>query len=749
MLIERYYLRHKEYLPGSSKTTMTDHIRDFDKAHATRWNTLDVSSEARNILNRNIQLEGVFLGSEVNQGEELLTMGNLNFIYGRKYGLVGRNGVGKSTLLRAMADHKIMGIYDHQRILLVDDGTDSLQLAGDATGTANVMEYLLAQHKDRIALHKKLVRMVEDVRDGEHSDAFDSTAYGKIMEQLQHLGDASVEPRALKILSGLGVDANEKMSNLSGGWRHRVALAAALFLEADVLLLDEPTNHLDIPAIVWLEEFLKTVASTVVVVSHDFHFLDAVTDYTVSFEGKQLHYYDGNFSHYVTIKQQKQQKQKRMYLAQEKKRRHMEETISNLQTRAQSSLKGKGFGAIRSRQHQLKHRLGVSLDGVYWKYGLMGPRPEILAPEEAEPFDFEFDTDVSDVPDASGGGETMLLETEDLGFTFEKQHDDDSKMLFSGVNLTLTLSSRIGLVGQNGTGKTTLLRLLSSLTSQPTTGDITRWVGLRTALFEQHIVKKLAQKNTDALHYIKDCHPSISLEAARDVLGSLGLIGIVAESVPICDMSDGQRARVVFAELLVSKPHILFLDEPTSHLDAETSSALAAALVGFEGGIVVASHDRTFLEEVTTERFCMDPWLFGNLTMSLEDYKKAVLAHNQLPGASEVVAPHHHAVPVVEQHDVTRGEKEALATSHVTCRHCQRPHFSHSCPNKAGEPSAGVSFDQTVEARRAALVAHAEEAKKKTPVVLPPTREKAADGNGDWQVSVSKSTKKRIEKQLR
>ncbi|CUG62869.1 ABC transporter, putative [Bodo saltans] len=215
-------------------------------------------------------------------------------------------------------------------------------------------------------------------------------------------------------------------------------------------------------------------------------------------------------------------------------------------------------------------------------------------------------------------------------------------------------------------------------------------------------------------------------------------------------MSDGQRARVVFAELLVSKPHILFLDEPTSHLDAETSSALAAALVGFDGGIVVASHDRTFLEEVTTTRFCMDPWLFGDLSMSLEDYKKAVLAHNRLPADADASAPHaHHVVPVVEQHEVTKVEKEALSTSHVTCRYCQGSHFSHSCPNKAGTPSTGVSFDQTVEARRAALVANAEEAKKKAPVALPPTREKAADGNGDWQVSVSKSTKKRIEKQLR
>lgn len=743
---------------------MTDHIRDFDKAHATRWNTLAVSSEARNILNRNIQLEGVFLHSDINQGEALLDDARLEFIYGRKYGLVGRNGVGKSTLLRALADHKIMGIYDHQRILLVDDGTDALCKKaehGDGAIEAGttVMEYLLAQHKDRIKLHKQLVRFVEEARDG-GDEAFDPVVYGNIMEHLQQLGDATVEPRALSILHGLGVEASEQMLNLSGGWRHRVALATALFLEADVLLLDEPTNHLDIPAIVWLEEFLMSVPSTVIVVSHDFHFLDEVTQYTIAFEGKQLHYYDGNFSFYVTVKQQRQQKQKRMYLAQEKRRRRMQETIDQLQARAQTSQTGKGFGAIRSRQQQLKHRLGVSLDGVYWKYSLMGPRPEVLAPEKEEPFDFEFVTDVSDVPEAGGGGDTLLLDAEDVGFAFSTAAgtEDANLPIFSGVHMTLTLSSRVGIVGQNGTGKTTLLRLLSSVASEPTTGSIRRWVGLRTALFEQHIVKQLASKKVDALRYIKETHPSISLEEARDALGSLGLTGLVAESVPLCDLSDGQRARVVFAEILLPRPHLLFLDEPTSHLDAETSSAVAAALVSFDGGVVVASHDRTFLEEVTTTRFCMDPWFFGELTVSLEEYKKVVLRHHQLRPQEQAedrsLVHQHSSIPsVLEQHEVSKEEKDALAATHVTCRYCQGPHFSHSCPDKQLKSGAHrpveVSFDQTVEARRAAVTAQLEENTKKSSVHLPATRERARDGNGDWQVAVSKSTKKRIEKQLR
>lgn len=716
---------------------MTDHYKNFDLAHATRWNKLHCATDARNILNRDVQLDEVYLHTEINQGEVLLNGCRVELLRGRKYGLVGRNGVGKSTLLRALADHKIMGIYDHLQVLYVDDAS-ALALSGDGEDMT-VMQFLLAQHKKRVNLQQQLLELVEG------SAEVEIETLECLMEELRALDDDSANARAHRILHGLDIGADESLRTLSGGWRHRVALATALFLQPDILLLDEPTNHLDIHGTMWLESFVAEMKSTVVVVSHDFHFIDTVATHMICLENCMLHYYVGNFSTYLETKQARQQQQKRAFLAQEKLRRRLLSTIEKLQVRAQASASGKGFGAIRSRQQQLKHRLGVSLDGVYWKYSLMGPRPEILAPENEEPFEFEFVTDVSDVPEAGGSGETTLLSLSDVGF----RYSEVLPWLFRRVAFDVTLSSRIGIVGQNGTGKSTLLRLLHEALV-PVEGEITRWLDLRIGVFEQHAVSTLVSGKTP-LAWMTEAHPSEDTQSIRDALGRLGIIASTAEKVAVSSLSDGQKSRVLFASILLKKPHVLLLDEPTSHLDAETASAVTSALASFEGGIVVASHDRTFMEEVTTERYCLDSWCAGQMSGTFEDYKREVLAHIRSLEMTSRSAPQTHHASLTVQTEVTAEEKGALAETSVKCRHCLGPHFSHSCPAKktGGVVTTTRTFEDDEAERRRLWLAEQQPkhhaSRTKVPLVV--EKERGTDGEGDWNVAISKSTKRRLERQ--
>lgn len=726
-LLQREVLRIE-----SVRVIMSNHHRDFDKAQCSRWNYLHVSTEGRNILNRDVQIEDLTLHTQVNQGRELIKGSPLTLLRGRKYGLVGRNGVGKTTLLKAIANRQVMGVFDHLRIAYVDDGTDVLIENGNCDKGVTVLSYLLAQHKERVRLQVQLKELLEGEAD------VDMREYEFVTESLRHLGDADADSRAHKILDGLQLDGDQLMSELSGGWRHRAALAVALFLEVDILLLDEPTNHLDIHSIMWLEEYIKACQCTVVVVSHDYHFIDAFATHMISFENEALKYYDGNFSDYVYAKQQHLQKQKRMFLAQEKRRRAMQQTIERLQQKAQSSLTGKGFGAIRSRQQQLKHRLGADLDGRYWKYSLMGPRPEILAPIEEEPFEFDFATDVSDVPDATGEGETTLIEARKASYSFST--DDTTPPLFRQVDMTVTLSSRIGIIGQNGSGKTTLLKVLFG-SLDATTGDVIRWLGLRASFFEQHAVKTL-RSTSPALSWLCEKHQELTLPEARNLLGRLGLIGLIAEETPVSNLSDGQRARVLFASMLAVRPHVLFLDEPTSHLDAETAAAVTAAVVEFDGGVVVASHDRTFIDETTTERFCLDKFAFGPFEKSFAEYKDLVLAGSrqcQLPTENMSGAQATPGVSTTCQSEVSAEEKQALAETSVKCRHCQGGHFTHSCPVKKTSAKSLALHDEQVRQQL-----EAEAMKKATKVVVPTVKVKSTDGQGDWTVAMSKTAKRRI-----
>ena len=733
--------------------------RDFERAQTCRWNYMRDHSEQRNLLNLDIMLEDLTLCTETNHGRELLDHAKLSLLRGRHYGVVGRNGVGKSTLLRHIAEHKIMGIYKHLRCIYVDDSTEALgagdgcesgilladeEGGGAASASRTTLQHLLSKHKERLDLLKQL----HDVLEGEGD--VEPEIIEAVVSRLQLLQADAAEARARTVLLGLGISPDAELSTLSGGWKQRAALAAALFLEADVLLLDEPTNHLDIHAIIWLEDFLSRASSTVVVVSHDFEFLDHVATDMIEFSNLSLTPFKGNFSAYVATKQLQLQQQKRAFKCQEMRRRRMEATIEKLRVRAAASPASTGaYRMIKSRQQQLKHRLGVSLDNVYWKYGLMGPRPEILAPAEAEPFEFDFPTDVSDVPEAGKDGETTLVSLKDVSFSFTGNNDDDQETagnVFGGVSLTVTLSTRLGLLGENGTGKTTLLKIIAD-ELKPTTGDAVRWCGARIGYFRQDAIATISGDQA-ALQWLHMKHASKERKHIVDALGRFGIFGIHAEETPIRVMSSGEKARLLLADIMLLQPHVLLLDEPTSYLDAETSAAIVAGLETFEGAVVVATHDRTFMAQVATEMFCLDPWMFGLFEKDLEAYRDLVLAHKN---GSTKLSPSSTAVNGSDKEKnasatSNRGAQHTLAptaTVVVSCRHCGGEHFSHSCTQRPKQ--GGLSLEQTErEKLEAARALQAEAAKPKPKPKLPPTT--VVEDNEVWHVAISKSTKRRLEK---
>lgn len=783
--------------------------RDFNLAQSSRWNYLRDHTEQRNLLNRDIQLEDLTLCTQTNHGRVLLDHAKLTLLCGHRYGIVGRNGIGKTTLLQHIADHKIMGIYEHMRCIYVSDSSDTTDGATPppetVKGARTVLQHLLSQHKERIAALQEL----HDVLQGGGGDDGDDDAGAAgevdpdvleaVVARLQLLSADAADSRARTVLLGLGLDPDTHLQALSGGWRQRATLATALFLEADVLLLDEPTNHLDIHAIIWLEAFLARTLSTVVVVSHDFEFLDHVATDMLEFTNSQsINAYTGNFSAYLGTKQLQVKQHKQAFKCQEIRRKRMEATIERLRVRASAASSSSGasgaYRMIHARQQQLKHRLGVSLSNVYWKYSLMGPRPELLAPLDAEPFEFEFRTDVGDVPAAGGKGEgeTTLVALKDVGFSFTSLPaanaggesggestgtSEKPLLLFQHVNITITLSTRLGLIGENGCGKTTLLRILAD-ELQPTAGSCVRWCGLRVGCFHQDAIGTLfgdaaaasSSSPVSAIEWLHTRHPDKKRTAIVDALGGFGVLGLHAETTPIHVMSSGERARLLLSDLLLHQPHVLLLDEPTSYLDAETAAAIVAGLETFDGAVVVASHDRTFTAQVATELFCVDPWLFGPFPEDLEAYRdKVLLAHAKAktttvaPGGTRPSPPTKKALfkdpaapkaQAVAPGTVGSASQEPLPQqaaagpppAAISCRHCKGDHFSHSCPDRLiRHPSDGQSLEKTERERAEALrLQLAEAAKPKPKPKLPPRT--VVENNEVWQVAVSKSTKRRLAK---
>ncbi|MGO2478862.1 MAG: ATP-binding cassette domain-containing protein, partial [Pseudoalteromonas sp.] len=400
-----------------------------------------------------------------------------------------------------------------------------------------------------------------------------------------------IEAKAGELLHGLGF-ANHLIENpvsdFSGGWRMRLNLAQALIRDADLLLLDEPTNHLDLDAVYWLERFLRAYTGTLVLISHDREFLDAVIDQIWHIDKQKINVYKGHYSQFERQKAERLLQQQAMFEKQQDQIAHLEQFITRFKAKA-----------TKAKQAQSRVK---ALE-----------RMEKLAPAHVDsPFSFEF-------------AEPLALPNPLMSLDKAKAGYGDTTILNS-IKLNLVPGSRIALLGRNGAGKSTLIKLLAGELA-PQAGEVFQHQGLSVGYFAQHQLESLDLK-ASAITHIQRLNPQASEQSLRDFLGGFAFIGDKALE-PVAPFSGGEKARLVLAILVYQKPNLLLLDEPTNHLDLEMRHALVMALQSFEGAMVTVSHDRHMLKNTADEFYLVDSGEVTQFGYDLDEYYQWLLNANK------------------------------------------------------------------------------------------------------------------------
>ena len=432
---------------------------------------------------------------------------------------------------------------------------------------------------------------------------------------LEAMGSSTVDARARTVLIGLGFTIEQiegPMSKLSGGWQTRAALAAALIQKTDLLMLDEPTNFLDLPAVIWLQHYLTTEladSTTVIVTTHDRDFADAVAERLMILRVSPpciLETFNGTLSDHDAEKRRQIRRMTKMSEALDKKKAHMQSTIQKSTAAAKRSGDDNKLKQAASRKKKIEERTGleVGINGGRFKLNrdLTGyhltARGSIDIPEFDPPVTISLPLDPPELRNAGS-----LVSLEDVSFTYKKS----KKPTLNNINLILQPESRTALVGLNGSGKSTLVNLITSDFSSPSaspgtlTGTLVVHQQARIAHFTQHETSRLlaigqANPPKTALSHLQELHPSLTQQAIRALLSGLSLPSQIQSNTPLSALSGGQLVRVALATcFLPTPPHLLILDEPTTHLDADSIVALIQALKGYKGTMVVVSHDRFFV----------------------------------------------------------------------------------------------------------------------------------------------------------
>jgi ATP-binding cassette subfamily F protein 3 len=512
-------------------------------------------------------------------GRTLIDDASAQIADGWKVGLIGRNGTGKSTLLDLIRGERAL---DGGSIALPREARIGFVAQEAPSGRATPLQAVLAADDERRRL----------LAEAEHSS--DASRVAEIHERLATIGAHSAEARAAGILAGLGFshdEQNQPLSNFSGGWRMRVALAGVLFAEPELLLLDEPTNHLDLEASLWLADFLRRYRNTLLLVSHDRQFLDEVVDHILHLGERRLTLYSGGYEDFARARREHLARQQALAARQEDERKRLQAFIDRFRAKATKA------SQAQSRMKALARLQPISLSEEEPPLHLAFPEPPELAPP--------------------------LLSLYQVAVGYEPE-----KPVLRRLDLRLDPDDRIALLGANGNGKSTFARLIAGRLS-PMAGEITRAKRFACGYFAQHQIEEL-DPAASAYDHLARLLPKAVPETIRARLARFGFdedkVFVAAQN-----LSGGEKSRLNFALMSVDAPPMLILDEPTNHLDIEAREALVEAINEFSGAVVIVSHDWHLLSLVA-ERL----WLVADGTVKpfegdLDDYRRLVLA----PTASE------------------------------------------------------------------------------------------------------------------
>ncbi|WP_104498509.1 ATP-binding cassette domain-containing protein [Acinetobacter indicus] len=505
-------------------------------------------------------------------GRVLFQKASMQIHPGWKVGLTGVNGAGKSTLFAALLGE----LGADEGSLTRPSGWTVAHMAQEVKALdMPALDFVLSGDEEYWQIQKQLAQP-EQLSDSE---------LAQLHGRFDEIHGYSAPSKAAQLMAGLGFMEHQlrlDVSSFSGGWRMRLNLARTLMSRSDLLLLDEPTNHLDLDAILWLEDWLNAYEGTLILISHDRDFLDAVTDHILHIENQELTLYTGNYSTFEVTRSERLAQQQQAFEKQVEARAHLQKFIDRFKAKATKARQA------QSRIKQLE-------------------KMQLLAPAHVDtPFTFSFREPTKK------SSPLLTLDQAEIGYP--------GKSIASKISLQITPSSRIGLLGMNGAGKSTLIKSL--------VGDLALLNGQRKAsellnigYFAQHQMDALDGQASPMLQLSRLADKQISEATLRSFLGSFGFSGERMDT-PCESFSGGERARLALALIVWQRPNVLILDEPTNHLDLDMRHALSMALQDFEGAVVLVSHERQLIASVCDDLLLVHAGRCTEFSGDLQDYAK-------------------------------------------------------------------------------------------------------------------------------
>lgn len=501
---------------------------------------------------------------------EILNHINFHIEAKEKLAIVGINGAGKSTLLKIIMNEEEA---DEGQVVIGKDITVGyLAQHQNSYYDKTIYEELLSVKQDVIDLQEQIRQLEQDMKHLEGAELEDALErYTRMNHTFEMQDGYAFESQITGILKGLGFEESEfnrPVSELSGGQKTRVSLGRLLLSRPDIILLDEPTNHLDLNSIAWLEGYLRGYDGAVIIVSHDRYFLDKIVTKVIEIENTQATIYHGNYSYYAQKREEVRLSKYRAYMNQQAEIKHQEEVIAKLkQFNREKSIK-----RAESREKMLD-------------------KMERLE----KPQEIHDEMRLTLTPDVESGNDVLLVEGLSKSF--------DGKTIFSNVNIDIKRGERVALIGNNGTGKTTILKIINQLLPKDS-GKITLGAQVHIGYYDQEHQVLHAEKTI--FDELQDSYPQMNNTRVRNVLAAFLFTG---EDVfkKIADLSGGERGRVSLAKLMLSNANFLILDEPTNHLDITSKEILENALNNYTGTILYVSHDRYFINQTATRILDLSP----------------------------------------------------------------------------------------------------------------------------------------------